>query len=92
MTVKERLCFLTLFVLLIAVAATAQTAPFITSISPEAVYVGSPATTIIFTGTGFASGDIVCFYSGIWVWLCCGQLRESNRVHYPVAFEFLHLR
>ncbi len=64
MTVKERLCFLTLFVLLIAVAATAQTAPFITSISPEAVYVGSPATTITFTGTGFASGDIVCFYSG----------------------------
>jgi hypothetical protein len=62
MTVKERFCFVTLFVLLIAAAATAQTTPIITSISPEAVYVGSPATTITFTGTGFASGDVICLY------------------------------
>ena len=60
MTVKESFCFLTLFVLLIAAAATAQTTPFITSISPQAVYVDSPATTITFTGTGFASGDVIC--------------------------------
>jgi trimeric autotransporter adhesin len=62
MTVKERFSFLTLFVFLIAAAAIAQTAPFIASISPEAVYVGSPATTITFTGTGFASGDLICIY------------------------------
>jgi hypothetical protein len=55
MTVKERFCFVAFVVLLIAVAATAQTTPIITSISPQAVYVGSPATTIIFTGTGPAS-------------------------------------
>jgi trimeric autotransporter adhesin len=60
MTVKERSCFLTLFVLVIAAAATAETIPIITSISPEAVYVGSPATTITLTGKGFASGDAIC--------------------------------
>jgi trimeric autotransporter adhesin len=63
MTVKESFCFLTLFVLLIAAAATAQTTPLITSISPQAVYVGSPATTITFNGTGFASGDVICLYT-----------------------------
>jgi len=63
MTVKKRLRFLTLFVLLIAAAANAQTTPIITSISPEAVYIGSPATTITFTGTGFASGDVICIYT-----------------------------
>ena len=63
MTAKERFCFVTLFVFLIAAAATAQTGPVITSISPEAVYVGSPATTLTFTGTGFASGDLICFSS-----------------------------
>jgi len=63
MTVKKLLRFLTLFVLLIAAAANAQTTPIITSISPEAVYIGSPATTITFTGTGFASGDVICIYT-----------------------------
>jgi hypothetical protein len=63
MTVKERFCFVTLFVLAIAAAATAQTGPIITSISPEAVYVGSPATTVTLTGKGFASGDLVCLNS-----------------------------
>jgi hypothetical protein len=64
MAAKGSFCFLTLFVFLIAAAATAKTTtPFITSISPEAVYVGSPATTITFTGTGFASGDVICIYT-----------------------------
>src|SRR5208283_6003437 len=61
MTVKGSFCVLTLLVLLIAAAATAQTNPTITSISPQAVYVNSPATTITFTGTGFASTDLICF-------------------------------
>ena len=63
MTVKERFCLVTMFFYLIAAAASAQTGPIITSISPEAVYVGSPATTITFTGTGFASGDLLCISS-----------------------------
>jgi|HubBroStandDraft_6_1064221.scaffolds.fasta_scaffold99064_1 hypothetical protein len=64
MAAKGSFCFLTLFVFLVAAAATAKTTtPFITSISPEAVYVGSPATTITFTGTGFASGDVICIYT-----------------------------
>jgi hypothetical protein len=64
MTAKGSFCFLTLVALLSVAPATAKTTtPFIASISPEAVYVGSPATTITFTGTGFASGDVVCFYT-----------------------------
>jgi trimeric autotransporter adhesin len=63
MTVKESFCFLTLFVVLFASAATAHTTPIITSISPGAGYVGSPAMTITFTGTGFASSDLICFYT-----------------------------
>jgi trimeric autotransporter adhesin len=80
MTVKESSCVLALFVLLIAAAATAQTAPFITSISPEAVYVGSSATTITFTGAGFASGDVVCFYTEFGC--------ESVPANYVSATEF----
>src|ERR1700677_422649 len=63
MTVKGSFCFLTLFVLAIAAAATAHTTPIITSISPETVYVNSAATTITFTGTGFASSDTICLYT-----------------------------
>jgi trimeric autotransporter adhesin len=63
MTVKAYFCCLTLFVLLIAAAATAHTTPVITSIAPQAAYVGSPSTTITFTGTGFASGDLICLYT-----------------------------
>ncbi|MGB9492856.1 MAG: IPT/TIG domain-containing protein [Terriglobales bacterium] len=34
----------------------------ITSISPASVYMDSPSFTLTVNGTGFAAGDIVCFY------------------------------
>jgi hypothetical protein len=59
MTAKRCVIF-TATLLLMAAAASAQTGPVITSVSPDAIYVNSAATTLTLTGTGFAAGDLVC--------------------------------
>jgi hypothetical protein len=55
--------FVALLTALVAATASAQTATIL-SISPSVVYVDSASLTLTVSGTGFASGDYICFFYG----------------------------